>query len=99
LTFIITLNQKKIARRQLELGWDIFELAGTAKLSETECEALFIKKDASDIDSWEFKPFGKDDPYEFPELKLIIKTLNKIADSLKVDYDDLVKITSNGNRR
>jgi len=94
MAFIITLNKKKIASRQLELGWDIFELAGTAELSETECDALFIKKDDSNIDSWEFKPFGKDDPYEFPELKLIIKALNKIADSLNVDYEDLVKITS-----
>ena len=98
MAFIITLNQRKIARRQLELDWDIFELAGTAGLSETECDTLFIKKDESDIDSWEFKPFGKDDPYKFPDLKLIIKGLNKIADSLNVDYEDLVKITTNGDK-
>ena len=92
MAFIIRLNKNKIDKKQQELGWDIFELAGNAKLTEKECEDLFVKKDENNIDSWEFKPFGQYNPMTLDEFYSINKGIHKLANILNCDYYDLIKV-------
>lgn len=94
MAFIITLTQSKIDTKQKALGWDIRELIGCAKLNQYECEALLIKKDDIDSDSWKFRPFGKDFPMSFKELTVIIKGLHKLAHILNFNYYELIKVRS-----
>ncbi len=89
MAFIIKLSSDKMETKKQQLGWDMVELVGSAKLNKQECEALLEKKD-----DWEFKLFGKDAPMTFKELTVIIKGVHKLAHLMGFNYYELIKVNS-----